>query len=86
MNAFLAKLRLLVVEARTKMTTYVALLVASAGELRVQWQQITDTLPKWGWLQFLEHHVYLLLGVLMIIARIRRALASVVPSPWPVAR
>lgn len=88
MNAFLAKLRLLVKEAFTKRTTYVAMLVASAGELRDQWGQIVDALPKWHWLQVLESHAYLVLGGLMVYARIRRAFREVRPEvlPPPVAR
>lgn len=67
-------------EARTKMTTYVALLVASAGELRDQWSQVTDNLPHWKWLVWCESHAFAILGVLMVWARVRRALADSAPS------
>lgn len=73
MNIILAKLKLWFNEARTKATTYVALLVVSAGELRDQWSWMTAQLPSWHWLQWLEAHAFAILGVLMVWARIRRA-------------
>lgn len=66
-------------EAKTKATTYVALLVASAGELRGMWQWIVDNLPKGRLITWLETHAFALLGVAMVWARIRRALQQ--PAP-----
>lgn len=61
-------------EAKNKVTTYVGLLIASAGEIRNEWPDITSQLPNWHWLVWLENHTFTLLGLLVIYTRVRRML------------
>ncbi len=68
------KLVLFYNEARTKVTTYVGLLIAGSAELRNQWPDITAQLPKWPWLLWAETHFLVLLGFLVVYTRVRRLL------------
>lgn len=63
-------------EARTKVTTYVGLLIAASAEIRNQWPDITSQLPHWGWVSWLETHAYVLLGFAVVYARVRRLLGT----------
>jgi hypothetical protein len=63
-------------EARTKVTTYVGLLIASAGEIRASWPDVMAQLPSWPWLIWLANHTFMLLGLLVIYTRIRRSLGN----------
>lgn len=63
-------------EARTKVTTYVGLLIAASAEIRNQWPSITSQLPQWGWVTWLETHAYVLLGFAVVWARVRRLLGT----------
>ena len=71
-----AKALLFFHEARTKVTTYVGLLIAASAEIRNQWPNITSQLPQWGWVSWLETHVYILLGFAVVYTRVRRLLNS----------
>lgn len=70
------KLKQIWLEARGKLSTYVAMVVAGAGELRDNWGQIEPYVPHWPWATWLAHHIFILLGILVIYARIRRALGG----------
>jgi hypothetical protein len=72
MNKILAHLKMLASEMPTKLTTYAAILVASAGELRGQWGELVELLPHWHWVRHIEAHAFALLGALMVYARLRR--------------
>jgi phosphoheptose isomerase len=63
-------------EAKDKLSTLVGLLVASAGEIRENWRDVTDSIPQTKVTLFLEHHIFVILGLLVIYARIRRALKA----------
>lgn len=68
------ELKLFLNEAKTKATTYVGLLIASAGELRAQWPEFIDKLPHWRWLVTIENHTFTALGLLVVYTRVRRLL------------
>ena len=63
-------------ESRTKVTAYVGLLIASAGEIRNEWPNFTADLPHWPWLLWLSDHTFALLGLLVVYTRVRRALGK----------
>jgi hypothetical protein len=71
-----AKATLFVREARGKLSTYIGLLIASSAEIRDQWPDIISGLPDWRWITWTEHHAFTLLGLLVVYARVRRALSS----------
>jgi hypothetical protein len=60
--------------AKTKVTTYVGLLIASAAEIRNEWPSAVEKLPHWPGLVWLESHTFTLLGFLVIYTRVRRLL------------
>jgi hypothetical protein len=68
------KLAVFYAEARSKVTTYVGLFIASAGEIRNSWPDLTSNLPTWPWLTWIENHTFVALGLLVIYTRVRRAL------------
>lgn len=70
----IAKIQLFFHEARTKLTTYVGLLIAASAEIRNEWPSITSQLPHWSWVTWLESHAYVLLGFAVVYARVRRLL------------
>lgn len=74
MKAFIAKLQLFFFHAKSKVTTYVGLLIASAGEARNEWPDMTAALPQWHWLVALEAHAFFILGLLVVYTRVRRLL------------
>ena len=83
MKAFFAKLRLLVTEARGKVTTYVALAIAGVSQLAEhsedllqQWPTVASYLPKAHTIDTASHWVLSALGVLAAVTRVRRAV-------WP---
>ena len=71
-----AKALLFFHEARTKVTTYVGLLIAASAEIRNEWPSITSQLPHWEWVSWLETHAYVLLGFAVVYARVRRLLGT----------
>lgn len=74
MNALIAKVRLFLYHARSKVTTYVGLLIASAAEIRNEWPELISNMPKWHWLTVAENHTFTILGLLVIYTRVRRLL------------
>lgn len=83
MKAFFAKLRLLIAEARGKVTTYVALAIAGISQLAEhsedllkQWPTVAGYLPKAHTIDTASHWALSVLGVLAAITRVRRAV-------WP---
>jgi hypothetical protein len=64
-------------EARDKLTTYVGLLIASAAEIKDNWPDIVNNLPKWPAVIWLERHAFALLGLLVVYTRVRRAMRNV---------
>lgn len=68
------KLKQAVQEAKGKVTTYVGILIASSGEIRDNWSQVNDFTKGHPYLDWAAKHVYVVLGVLVIYTRIRRAL------------
>jgi hypothetical protein len=69
-----AKVKLFINEARTKVTTYVGLLIAMLAEAHDSWSQFSGALP--GWLHTHERQIYASLGILVIWTRVRRALGA----------
>jgi hypothetical protein len=61
-------------EAKDKLTCYLGLLIASAAEIQAEWPTVVSQLPHWSWLVTVEHHVLVILGLLVIYARVRRKL------------
>lgn len=61
-------------EAKGKLSTYLGLLIIGASELREDWSNVTDFLGDSPKLQFIARHVYLVLGLLVIWARVRSLL------------
>lgn len=74
MNALIAKVRLFIFHAKGKVTTYVGLAIAGAGEARNQWPDLIAALPQWHWLVSLEGHTFFILGLLVVYTRVRRLL------------
>jgi hypothetical protein len=72
----LAKLKLFWTEARSKLTVYVGLLIASSAEIRNMWPEITGQLPPWPPMIWLEHHAFAVLGIAVVYTRVRRVLHS----------
>lgn len=69
-------------EARTKVTTYVALVIAilsqlpeHAEDLRSAWPDLMSYLPSTTFLQHISHYTLSALGLLVIWTRVRRALS-----------
>lgn len=69
-----AKTKLFYHHAKTKATTYVGLLIASAGEIRNEWPNVIESLPTWRWLVWIEGHTFTALGLLVVYTRVRRLL------------
>lgn len=61
-------------EAKGKLTTYVGLLIASAAEIRDNWSGVADFVKGHPRAEWVANHVFVLLGLLVIYARVRRAL------------
>lgn len=73
------KLKLLFDEARTKVTTYVAIAIAGiaqvadhAEELQAQWPSIAAYLPKGRAIDMAAHWTITGLGFLVVYTRVRR--------------
>ncbi len=71
-----ARLVLFYQQAKGKLTTYVALFIAALPEIREQWADIVANSPNWKWLHYAEHVGFKVVAILLIYARIRRALRS----------
>lgn len=63
-------------EAKGKLTVWLGLVIASASEIRESWGDLTDSLPHWHWLVWIEHHAFSALGLLVVYARVRRSLSK----------
>ena len=61
-------------EAKGKMTVWVGLLIASSSEVKDSWGDITSNLPQWTWLVWTEKHLFAVLGLVVVYARVRRAM------------
>jgi hypothetical protein len=70
------KLKLFWTEAKGKVTTYVGLLIASSAEIRDNWSGVSDFVKGHPRAEWAANHVFVLLGLLVIWARVRRALKS----------
>lgn len=70
------KLKFAFHEAKTKATTYVGLAIASSAEIRDQWPQIAVYTKGHPTLEWLSSHTYVVLGLLVVYTRIRRALGN----------
>lgn len=74
------KLKLFWSQAKNKLTTYVGLLIASAAEIRDNWSGVADFVKGHPHLEWLANHVFVALGLLVIYARVRRALNQEAPQ------
>ncbi len=74
----LDKIKLFYFHAKGKVTTYVGLLIASAGEIRNEWPDALSNLPQWPSIVWIENHVlshiFVALGFLVVYTRVRRLL------------
>lgn len=70
------KLKLFVKEAKGKLSTYIGLLIASAAEIRDNWSGVAQFVKGHPKAEWVANHVFVLLGLLVIVARVRRAIWS----------
>lgn len=63
-----------IAQAKGKLSTYLGLLIGSAAEIRENWSGVTDFVKGHPLLQHMANHAFLVLGLLVIYARIRRAM------------
>lgn len=70
------KLKQIWFEAKGKLSTYVGLTIASSAEIRDNWSGVSDFVKGHPHAEWVANHVFVLLGLLVVYARIRRALGS----------
>lgn len=70
------KLKLFLAQAKGKLSTYVGLTIASAAEIRDNWSGVAQFVKGHPKAEWVANHVFVLLGLLVIVARVRRAVWS----------
>lgn len=70
------RLRLFLAQAKGKVSTYLGLLIASAAEIRDNWGGVAQFVKGHPKAEWVANHVFVLLGLLVIVARVRRAVWS----------
>lgn len=63
-------------EAKGKVTAYLGVAIAAAGETYANWDLIQPVLPHWPWVARIAPHVFAILGLCVVYARVRRAMAA----------
>lgn len=73
----LDKVKLFYHEAKGKLSTYVGLVIASSAEIRDNWSGVTNFVKGHPQAEWTANHVFVVLGLLVVYARVRRALKGV---------
>lgn len=68
------KLKRFWIEAKGKLSTYVGLAIASSAEIRDNWDGVSNFVKGHPHAEWVANHVFVALGLLVIYARVRRAL------------